>query len=359
MRRKEFLHVLGGGSLLAALPGCDGPEGPRSAASEFSVWSWVHGSRDHDLGGWRERFARLRLAGVDAVLVGGGEIGLLSEAARREGLAFHRWFWTLNRNGDQWAQDNHPEWYTVSRLGRSTLEEPPYVGYYKWVCPSREPVREYLANKVGAIAATPDVDGVHLDYVRHSDVILPRGLWDRYGLVQDVEHPEFDYCYCDECRAQFAAMDGRDPLDIVDPAADEAWRRFRWSSVTGAVRTLASAVRAEGKLITAAVFPTPTIARRLVRQAWDEWPLDRFFPMLYHRFYLEEIDWIGDGVREGLAALGGSPLNAGLYLPDLDPSALGRAVRVSRDAGASGVALFEMEGLTDEHLRVLRRELGS
>ena len=40
------------------------------------------------------------------------------------------------------------------------------------------------------------VDGVHLDYVRHCDVILPRGLWERYDLVQDIEHPEFDFCYC-------------------------------------------------------------------------------------------------------------------------------------------------------------------
>ena len=67
------------------------------------------------------------------------------------------------------------------------------------------------------------------------------------------------------------------------------------------VRELADAVHGHGKPITAAVFPTPAIARRLVRQAWDEWPLDRVFPMLYHSFYLEDIPWIGDGVREGMS----------------------------------------------------------
>ena len=42
------------------------------------------------------------------------------------------------------------------------------------------------------------------------------------------------------------------------------------------------------------------IARTLVRRAWDEWPLDRYFPILYDSFYLEDIPWIGDA---GLAAL--------------------------------------------------------
>jgi len=162
------------------------------------------------------------------------------------------------------------------------------------------------------------------------------------------------------CREQFAAVDGRDPLAISDPPADEAWRRFRWESVTGAVRGLSEAVRRHGKPITAAVFPTPAIARTLVRQAWDEWPLDRFFPMLYQGFYLEEIAWIGDGLREGIAAMGGrdgTPLCAGLYLPSLHPAQLAQAVETARTAGAAGVSLFEMDGLSDGHLAALRTAL--
>jgi len=133
--------------------------------------------------------------------------------------------------------------------------------------------------------------------------------------------------------------------------------------VTGAVRELAEAAREHGKPITAAVFPTPSIARTLVRQDWDRWPLDRFFPMLYQSFYLEDIPWIGAGVREGIAALeaaasaagarGARPINAGLYLPALDPPALAEAVVTAQEAGAAGVSMFEMDGLTDEHLAAL------
>ncbi|WP_419163030.1 hypothetical protein [Candidatus Palauibacter sp.] len=363
MRRRDFVRTAGSAVLLGTLPACAPREGEEPS---FTVWAWVHGNRDHDAGEWGRRFARLREAGFHAVLVGGGDIDRISGAARSAGLEYHHWFWTLNRNGDAWVRENHPEWFTVSRNLASSLDRPPYVGYYRWVCPSRGPVREYLGGRIAKLAANPAVDGVHLDYVRHCDVILPRALWETYDLVQDVEHPEFDYCYCDVCREQFTALDGRDPLDIPDPPADEAWRRFRWDGVTRVVRELADAAHENGKPISAAVFPTPSIARRLVRQDWDRWPLDRFFPMLYQGFYLEDIDWIGAGVREGVAALGAAdlgggrgagkvrPLNAGLYLPSLDPGQLAEAVATARAAGASGVSMFEMEGLTDAHLAALR-----
>ncbi|MCJ7629724.1 MAG: family 10 glycosylhydrolase, partial [Longimicrobiales bacterium] len=255
---------------------------------------------------------------------------------------------------DEWVKANHPEWFTVSRNGDSSLTHPPYVGYYKWLCPTRPEVREYLRDSILQIAREPGVDGVHLDYVRHCDVILPSGLWAKYDLVQDREYPEFDFCYCDACRESFTAAYNSDPLELEDPPANEAWRRFRWESVTGLVEVLADAVHAEGKPITAAVFPTPSIARRLVRQAWDEWPVDAVFPMLYHSFYEEGLDWIGKGVVEGLAALANRTpvaltthreLYAGLYLPALSEEERGQAVEIARNAGAQGVSFFEMNGL--------------
>ena len=64
------------------------------------------------------------------------------------------------RNGDAWVQENHPEWFTVSRNLESSLEHPPYVGYYKWVCPSRGPVR------VGGHRLRAPVERPHLGGIR-------------------------------------------------------------------------------------------------------------------------------------------------------------------------------------------------
>jgi uncharacterized lipoprotein YddW (UPF0748 family) len=357
MKRRDFVAQVGGAAAALSLGGyaCRPERTPLPAH-----WAWVHGGRERTPEEWRAAFARIRDAGLGGVHVGGGDVELISAAARDEGVAFHRWIWTLNRAGDQWAREHHPEWYTVSRDGKSSLEHPPYVGYYKWFCPTRPAVREYLREEVDELAGDPDVGGVHLDYVRHSDVILPRGLWSKYGLTQDREYPEFDFCYCDVCRETFAAEHGTDPLDFPDPTADVAWRRFRWDSVTGLVRVLADAVHAHGKPISAAVFPTPTIARRLVRQAWDEWPLDAFFPMLYHEFYEKPIAWIGSAVGEGVAALEGrASLHAGLFLPSLPDTALATAARTALDSGADGVALFELGSLDDARLAPLRREIAA
>ncbi|MEE8192811.1 MAG: hypothetical protein V3T74_08710 [Gemmatimonadales bacterium] len=361
MRRRQFLETAGKaaaglGLLPAAAVACSDRG---SQAGPLKNWTWVHGGGEASPGEWRRRFARIREAGIDAVLVSGGnDVEGLSGAAHTEGLEFHRWIWTLNRSGDAWAKENHPEWFTVSRNGESSLVKPPYVGYYQWVCPTRPPVREYLRRIVKEIASDPAIDGVHLDYIRHSDVILPVGLWEKYNLVQDREYPEFDFCYCDVCRSTFREQTGADPLELPDPTQDVAWREFRWHSVTGLVIELAETVHAHAKPITAAVFPTPTLARELVRQAWDQWPLDAFFPMIYHNFYNEDLQWIGTATAEGVAALAeGTPLYSGLYLPSLSPDQLAAAVRIARGAGAAGVSLFDMGGLTDAHLTRLKVEL--
>ena len=353
--RRTFLSTLGAGVLCHRLL----PRPTTDQQANFTAWTWVHGgAADVDLTGWRERYARLRRAGFSGVLVGGGNAAMHAEAAHAEGLVLHRWIWTLNRSGDREVAEAHPEWFSLSREGKSSLTHPPYVGYYKWLCPTRLPVREYLAGKMGEVASVPGVDAVHLDYVRHPDVILPRNLWEKYGLVQDHEMAEFDFCYCAVCRTRFEAETGRDPLELVDAPADVEWRRFRWRMVTETVERLTREVHSRGKAISAAVFPTPTIARELVRQEWDRWPIDIVFPMLYHSFYREGIGWIGKSAAEGVAALPDStPLVAGVYLPDLPPLELGKAIRSAREGGASGVAIFEMGGLSVEHLRVVREAL--
>ena len=363
MKRRKFVKVAAGGIAAATLSSNLMACGP----DPFLRWTWVHGGGDRTLDDWRRQYALLAEAGFHGVLVGGGETDVHAEAAHGAGLEFHRWVWTLNRNGDQWVRENQPEWFTVSRDGHSSLTHPPYVDYYRWLCPTKVEVREYLKTSIQEIARDPSVDGIHLDYVRHCDVILPRGLWSKYDLVQDREYPEFDFCYCETCRGAFAADHGMDPLDLPDPTADERWRRFRWDSVTRLVEALAETVhrlpagpfgstlssQPEEKPISAAVFPTPAIARKLVRQAWDEWPVDAVFPMLYHSFYEEDLNWIGSGVREGQEAIRsrGSSMNrpsrllAGLYLPALAPEIRNDAIQIAQEAGAHGVSFFEMNGL--------------
>ena len=352
MRRREFLQRLGAVAAVGAAPNT--LTGLVQPSKGFRAWTWFHANNTTSAASWRARFARLRASGITGILVADGDIARIAGAAKAEGLEVHRWFFTMYRSTDRWAKRNHPEWFSVSREGRSSLTHPPYVPSYNWFCPNRDGVREYLRDSVDRIAAEPNVDGVHLDYIRFIDVILPRGLWSRYGLVQNQEMPQFDFCYCDVCREKFRQQSGIDPIKLEDAPANEAWREFRWNSITELVTFLSRTVRAGKKHLSAAVFATPTLARTCVRQAWEKWPLDQVFPMLYHNFYLENVEWIGRATREGVQALpAGVPLYAGLFVPRLTPQELRTAISLTRDAGAAGVALFSMPRLTTAHLAQL------
>jgi uncharacterized lipoprotein YddW (UPF0748 family) len=358
MDRREVLEILAASLASASLrPNSAFGHVPRpSAESDFRAWVWFHASRPDDRAYWRRRFAELRDAGITGALVEGSNTStkVIADAADANGIEFHRWIFTMYRYFDRFAKREHPEWFSVSRNGDSSLTRPPYVPRYNWLCPTREPVREYLRGIVDSIARRPEVDGVHLDYIRFIDVILPRGLWSRYNIVQDREYAEYDFCYCSVCVDKFRRESGIDPRQLKDPSGNAAWRDFRQHAITEMVTTLGQAARAHNKKITAAVFATPSLARQLVRQAWDQWPVDAVFPMLYHNFHQQDVEWIGRAAREGVVALPRTvPLYAGLFLPRLDPPELARAVSLARGAGARGVALFSLNTLSAARLSAL------
>lgn len=336
--RQAGLAALGvtGAATAVRLRAADVPKTPTIDRN----WIWTgldeHSTPDQQ----KRRFEGFREAGLQAVLFSGVSETVFA-LAKEQGLETHAWTWTLCR-GDQALLDEHPDWYGVSRLGESAASKPPYVGYYHFLCPTREEVQNHLVALFAKLADTPYLDGVHLDYIRYPDVILPVALWKQYNLVQHEELPRFDFCYCAVCRAAFKQETGLDPIELPDPPANEAWRQFRYERVTRLVNRLVEVVHQKRRQITAAVFPTPGIARKLVRQDWPRWNLDAVLPMTYASFYNEGVEWIESAVREGVDALPPDrPLYAGLYLPDLKTDEeFDRAVRGARAGGAKGVALF-------------------
>lgn len=298
---------------------------------------------------WRRKLAELRAAGIDAILIGGsaGFYRTAIPVARQEGLEVHAWIFTMMRGEHV---KTHPDWYAVSRKGLSTAEKPPYVDYYRFLCPARDEVRQYLLGYVGELAQIDGLASVHLDYIRYPDVILPIALWPKYKLVQDKEYPEFDFCYCRVCRDRFKRRAGIDPQELPDPPGNREWLQYRYDTITDVVGLVADAVHARKKQVTAAVFPTPAIARALVRQDWVRWKVDAVLPMVYHGFYKEDIAWIERATRDGVDALRSRiPLYTGLYVPDLPPAELGQAVDRALAGGARGVSLFQGGTLTPAH----------
>lgn len=339
-------------------------------------WIWLGPDPDLSDDDWRRRLDELKKAGIDAILpevfnnskafwasehlpVVAPALERLIPLAHAAGIEVHAWSHIMTCNIPDVMED-HPDWYDVSRKGESTRDKPPYVGYYRFMCPSRLGVQQFLQTRMKELARIEGLDGIHLDYIRFPDVILAEALQPNYDLVQDSEFPEYDFCYCDLCREGFREQHGIDPLtDLEDAPASEAWFQYRCDLISRLVNEdLAPIGREAGKQMTAAVFPN----WRHVRQEWHKWELDAVLPMLYNGFYNEGLDWIGEHCAAGIARMQevgvSKPLYSGLYLPDVPPEQLQQAFDVSMQAGAAGVSLFSQGSLQEGHLQVIESHLG-
>ncbi|MBQ3767243.1 MAG: family 10 glycosylhydrolase [Bacteroidales bacterium] len=335
-----------------------------SCAEKPSVplYGWDSIGKDPDLEAVRVKFREWKGHGFTGVCIQAdlADIPALSAIAHEEGLEYHAWRPCI-------LQEGKPhDWYAVNRLGQRADEFPAYVQYYRALDPANPDVQDYIVSMISDIAAVPDVDYVQLDYIRYVDAVLARGLWDKYGLdFSDGPYPPADYCYCERCVGEFKELTGIDILQVEDPEAVPEWTAFRCGKVTALVTKVYDAVHALGKKVSADVFPGPdAYAVPMVRQQWDEWPLDMVFPMNYNDFYLEPAGWLYDITAEEVKAAGDVPVISGLFIcrdwqrkaeiedPEgqgLLPSELATAVKGSLDAGAAGICLFTPGSMTPEH----------
>ncbi|MBL3658844.1 glycoside hydrolase family 10 protein [Fulvivirga sediminis] len=327
--------------------------------SEFKYWTWMHYDQDKKDNKYVKLFKKLKEGGIDAVLVNtDGNVEAMQHItglALKENLEVHAWIMAMNRPGDELALQ-HPEWYAVNREGKSCFDTRPYVDYYQWLCPTREASRNHVLSLVEGLSTVEGLSSVHLDYIRYCDIFLPIGLLPHYNLEQNTELPEFDFCYCDVCIATFEKMHHKNPLEMEHPELDVEWRQFRLNQIKAVVDDAYEVVHKHNKDLTAAVFPYPEMAGRMVRQRWDKWHIDEVLPMIYHNFYNEELDWVGWATQQGVNDLENTStkLNTGVYVPSIEPAKMAEAIKLAKENGAKGIAFFDANALTDEHLEVIK-----
>lgn len=352
------------------------------------VWAWMVGKTTMTEGQWDYYFEKAADAGIDAILLEchGGYPEVLEEPsatsnvstaanpagtdpapdfrdhaairiiqnalpfAQKYGIELHAWIWAINRT-EHSLRNAHPDWYQVNALGESCLDIKLYNReHYRWLCPSRPETVQYLKERVAELAQIKGLAGVHLDFIRYPDAILPYGLHESRNVVQDRVYPQWDFCYCDTCRACFKALTGVDPLDLKDPTADERWMQYRWDALSAVTSEVCAEIKKYGKVASVAVFASPEESRKLVRQDWPRFRnVDIFFPMIYHKFYNWDDYQVLTATREGVQELREAGNNgilcSGLFVGHVPQDRIMEFMLYTRTGGSAGICFFSVENI--------------
>lgn len=338
--------------------------------SDKKVWAWMSGKTTISTDKWDHYFSEASNAGIDAIIlechggypeVMGDSTSFRDSAAiyiietalqysQKYDIELHAWIWTTNRT-EMSLRNAHPEWYQVNAQGESCLDIKLYGReHYRWLCPSRPETTQYLKERVSELAQIEGLAGVHLDFIRYPDAILPYGLHESRNVVQDKVYPLWDFCYCEVCRAKFKELSGVDPIDLEDPTSNEEWMQYRWDALANMASEVAAQIKAHGKVSSAAVFASPEESKKLVRQDWANFKnVDVFLPMIYHKFYGWEDESVLRATREGVEALktagNQGVLTSGLFVGHVPVDRISEFFGYARDGGSTGVCLFSLEGV--------------
>lgn len=358
-------------------------DAPTVKAYAWSGWDEEHVSADS----LKAQFENWKSHGIIGVCMNCGmdleKTARCAAIAHEVGLEYHAWAPSMLQGGKD------STWYTVNRFGKSAYnkEDRAYVEYYQTVDPHNPEVIQFMVDAYTKLAAVPNVDYVQFDYIRYADYILSEGLWEKYDTIihhqwRDAEgnvhgYPGADYCYCDACCADFKEKSGIDIkaklAEGVDPETITEWTQFRCDNVTNLVNTVCKAVHENGGKLSADVFPGPkSYAEKMVRQQWNKWDVDAFFPMNYNDFYLKPAAWVGEITKEEVESTD-KPIFSGLFIcrdwerkvsiedPEgsgLIPSEIGEAVKGAMDAGAAGICIFTPNDMTDAHWAEFEKAIG-
>jgi uncharacterized lipoprotein YddW (UPF0748 family) len=212
------------------------------------------------------------------------------------------------------------------------------------------------------LAKVEGIESVHLDYIRYPDVFLPIGLLPKYDLVQNTELPDFDFDYSDASVNAFIEEFGKDPRKMEHPEIDMEWKQFRLNQIRNVVNHAYEIAHKHDKILTAAVFPYPEMSGHMVRQRWDKWDIDEVYPMIYHNFYNEGLDWLAFATKQGVEDLKGRNigLNTGIFIPGLKSNdELKKAIVLAKQNGAKGVSFFDGPALTESNLKTIKETKAS
>ncbi len=240
----------------------------------------------------------------------------------------------------------HPEWLEVDAGGKahkdidlSAPRDESFEGIF--LSPVHPEVNGYLQAVFTEILLNYNIDGLHLDYCRFTDL---------------------DYGYNEEGLGVFRSRHGFDPRDINqvqdNPTGNgagqgpdgklEVWNDYRRRKVTDLITTMRAVITLSGKevMLTAAVKPNARVARHKYYQDWLLWLrhgiLDYALLMNYTPEldeYMQNVTIVSDSLSERFR----SRVIMGVATYNQDALATAEKIRVARLYGLGAVCVFSYD----------------
>ena len=284
---------------------------------------------------------------------------MLLRDAHAAGLRVHAWVNVLSLSQNRDApllRDLGRDAVLVDQHGRSLLDYPdlevpaPDRRYYRMGTPALylDPAAMGLLERLAATFADlvvryPELDGLHLDYIRFPDV-LPFAPGSRFGVGLDFGHAA-------STRALFREQTGLEapgPRSSENADAWDGWRRDRVSALVAAIRSATRAVQPKLE-ISAAVIAFADRAYLSLLQDWRRWLEDGLIEFAVAMAYTRDDRLL----RYHSEAFAGSPLKdriwlgLGTWIFASEPARAVEQIRIVQRAGATADSLFSYDAIAE------------
>lgn len=288
-------------------------------------------------------------------------LALVIQEAHAVGLTVHAWMnvsYISNLDPLPTAPNHivnqHPEWLMVhrgvaARLLRMDPRDPQYLqllvkqisqdrseieGLY--VSLAMPEVKEHIYNVAMDILEHYDIDGLHLDYIRHAS---PAFDYNRVTLARFTA--ELDKTLTSGERRLLSSVATTDPL-IYTTVFPDRWAQFRRDQVTEVVERIYHGIKARKPhvLLTAAVFADDENASNARFQDWKLWLdrgiLDGICPMAY----TSDTETFKRQIEKALSYSMGHQIWAGIGAYQINVESAIEKIELARRIGVEGEVLF-------------------
>lgn len=203
----------------------------------------------------------------------------LCKISAKFGINVYSWFCTFTEGymGKLYGKGmsnflkNNPECSAVNSDGENTIKKPVFCdgGLENYACPANKKTQEYELKLIKEIINNYPIRGLLLDFIRYP---FPG-----------------EYCYCSYCVNKFNSLFGINLNRNTPYPKILRWKQYVIENFTNTVYKTIKDLDKETQLA-ALVWKYDDCLEK--SQDWKNWSIDFAVPMLYHKSYKKDINWI-------------------------------------------------------------------